>query len=251
MNPKSLAAAALLTLGALTLTACQSGTAATGGAAATAAAAPSSASVQPTSSAQTLSSVSSTSRGGAPGGGTSGATSGSTSTGSTQAAGTQSGSGSDAYAYKHPCSAQQLSVQASRRSGSSSQWVITVRNTRTTSCGLSYYPLVSLDNSKAADGSQAVTPLVPSGLGGPPAYVLDAGSTAYAVIDLDPTGATTGTVAGIDQLNVLPDGDHMPDADTLNFPLGSKASVLKPKLGLYRSNVGDAVSSMEQADTQP
>ena len=250
MNPKSLAAAALFTLGALTLTACQSGTAAAGGAAAAATSAPSSASAQPTSSAQTLSSRSSTSRSSAPDSGTSDGASGSTS-GSSPAAGTPAGSDGDAYAYKHPCSPQQLSVQASRRSGSSSQWVITVRNTHTTSCGLSYYPLVSLDNSKAADGSQAVTPLVPSGLGGPPAYVLDAGSTAYAVIDLDPTGATTGTVAGIDQLNVLPDGDHMPDADTLNFPLGSKASVLKPKLGLYRSNVGDAVSSMEQADTQP
>ena len=250
MNPKSLAAAALFALGAVTLTACQSGTAAAGGTAAAVTAAPSSASAQPTSSAQTLSSRSSASRSSAPDSSASDRTSG-TSAGSTPAGGTSGGNDSDAYAYKHPCSPQQLSVQANRRSDSSSQWVITVRNTQTKSCGLSYYPLVSLDNSKAADGSQAVTPLVPSGLGGPPAYVLDAGSTAYAVIDLDPSGTTTGTVAGIDQLNVLPDGDHMPNADTLNFPLGSGASVLKPKLGLYRSNVGDAVSSMEQADTQP
>jgi hypothetical protein len=130
------------------------------------------------------------------------------------------------------------------------QRVIGVRNAGSNACGLSYYPLVSLGNSQSADHSHDVRPLIPSGLGAAPAYPVRAGHTAYAVIDLNPSGATTGTVAKIDEMNVLADGDHMPNADTLNFPLGSGAKVLKPKLGLYRSTIADAVSSMTQADTQ-
>ncbi|MFJ2133626.1 DUF4232 domain-containing protein [Streptomyces sp. NPDC087845] len=156
----------------------------------------------------------------------------------------------DSYAYKHPCAIEKLSVHVTGRPGAPTQRVIKVRNTGASACRLSYYPRVSLGNSHAPDHSHDVLPLVPGGLGGAPAYPVHAGHTAYAVIDLDPSGATTGTVPGIDEMNVLADGDHMPNAATLNFPLGSGAKVLKPKLGLYRSTIADAVRSMTQADTQ-
>jgi hypothetical protein len=157
----------------------------------------------------------------------------------------------DEYAFTHPCSIGHLSVQVTRRAGAPTQRVIAVRNTGAHVCGLTYYPLVTLDSSKAQDGTAAVTPLVPGGLGGPPAYPVRPGRTAYAEVDLDPSGATTGTAAGVDELNVLPDGDHMPAAQTLNFPLAKGTSVLKPKLGLYRDTVSDAAASMKTADMQP
>ncbi|WP_042388896.1 DUF4232 domain-containing protein [Streptacidiphilus melanogenes] len=251
MSMKSaLTSAAVLTLGALALTACQPGTAGTAGGSSPSAVASSSgagtAGASGTSSSTSglpVSAPSASSHGGGTGGsGGPGGTGGSGSSGGDAT--------SDSYAYKHPCAPQQLSVHVVRRSGAPSQRVIEVRNNGSRSCGLSYFPLVSLDNAKAADGSQAVRPLIPSGLGGAPAYPVYAGRTAYAVIDLDPSGATTGTVAGVDELNVLADGDHMPNAATLNFPLGDGALVLKPKLGLYRDNIADAVSSMQSADYQ-
>lgn len=156
----------------------------------------------------------------------------------------------DSYAYTHPCKSQKLSVHVTSRAYAATQRVIEVRNLGASACGLSYFPRVSLGNSHSADHSKDVRPLVPSGLGGAPAYPVRAGKTAYAVIDINPRGATTGTVAGIDEMNVLADDAHMPNAETHNFPLGSGAKVLKPKLGLYRSTIADAVSSMTQADTQ-
>ncbi|MFD4759729.1 DUF4232 domain-containing protein [Streptomyces sp. NPDC058439] len=156
----------------------------------------------------------------------------------------------DSYAYTHPCKSQKLSVHVTGRAGAATQRVIEVRNLGASACGLSHFPRVSLGNSHSADHSKDVRPLVPSGLGGAPAYPVRAGKTAYAVIDVNPCGATTGTVAGIDEMNVLADDAHMPNAETHNFPLGSGAKVLKPKLGLYRSTIADAVSSMTQADTQ-
>ncbi len=168
--------------------------------------------------------------------------------GSKAGSGSAAGGGnatSDGYAYKHPCAAGQLSVGVTTPADASGRRVIAVRNNGANACGLSYYPQVHLDGS----GGRTVKPLIPGGLGGAPAYPVYAGRTAYAVIDLDPSGATSGTVTGIDELNVLADGDHMPDADTRNFPLGSGALVLKPKLGLYRSTVADAVASMKTADT--
>jgi hypothetical protein len=168
--------------------------------------------------------------------------------GSAKAAG--GNANSDSAAYLHPCEMQKLSVHVTRRAGAPTQRVIKVRNVGANTCGLSYYPRVSLGNSKSADRSHDVRPLVPSGLGGAPAYPVRAGRAAYTVIDLNPSGATTGTVPKIDEMNVLADGDHMPNADTLNFPLGSGAKVLKPKLGLYRNTIADAVSSMAQADTR-
>ncbi|MFF2327116.1 MULTISPECIES: DUF4232 domain-containing protein [unclassified Streptomyces] len=157
---------------------------------------------------------------------------------------------SDNYASTHPCQMQKLSLHVTRRAGAPTQRVIEVRNVGAHACGLSHYPRVSLGNSQSADHSHDVRPLVPGRLGGAPAFPVRAGHTAYAVIDLDPSGTTTGTVAGIDEMNVLADGDHMPNADTLNFPLGPSAKVLRPKLGLYRNTVTDAVVSMTGADTQ-
>ncbi|MEV6674363.1 hypothetical protein [Streptomyces sp. NPDC051162] len=153
---------------------------------------------------------------------------------------------SDDYAYGHACSADQLSVRVVPRSEAPSQRVIEVRSLAANSCGLSYYPLVSIGDPNAADHSHDIKPLIPGGLGGPPAYALHAGRTAYAVIDLDPTGKAAPQEA---ELNVLAHSD-MPNADTLNFPLGKDARVLEPKLGLYEDNVADAVRSMTLADTQ-
>jgi hypothetical protein len=244
MSLKSaLTSAAILTLGALALTACQPG--ATGGSAGTS---PSSVASGPASSTGGTSGTS-----GAPVSAPSASASSHGGGSGTGGSGGSAGSGdatSDSYAYQHPCTPQQLSVHVVRRSAAPSQRVIEIHNNGSRSCGLSYFPLVSLDSAKATDGSQAVKPLIPSGLGGAPAYPVYAGRTAYAVVDLDPSGATTGTVAGINELNVLPDGDHMPNAATLNFPLGDGALVLKPKLGLYRDTVAAAVSSMQSADTQ-
>ncbi|WKK26663.1 DUF4232 domain-containing protein [Streptomyces olivoreticuli] len=158
-------------------------------------------------------------------------------------------SDSDSYAYSHACTANQLSVQVIRHSDDSGQRVIEVRNLGGNACGLSYYPLVSIGDPNAADHSHDIKPLVPGGLGGAPAYPLHAGQAAYAVIDLDPTGKAGATVPQGTELNVLAHSD-MPNAETLNFPLGSNARVLNPKLGLYESNINDAISSMEQADVQ-
>ncbi|MGW1075459.1 DUF4232 domain-containing protein [Streptomyces sp. NPDC002537] len=156
---------------------------------------------------------------------------------------------SDSYAYSHACSKDQLSVQVHRFSEDSSQRLIEVRNLGGNSCGLSYYPLVSIGDPNAADHSNDIKPLIPGGLGGPPAYALHAGQAAYAAIDLDPTGKAGATVPRGAELNVLAHSD-MPDADTLNFPLGSNARVLTPKLGLYEDNLKDAISSMNQATVQ-
>jgi len=125
--------------------------------------------------------------------------------------------------------------------------LITVRNNGATSCGLSYFPLVSLGNAQSADHSKDLKPLIPGGLGGPPAYVLYAGKTAYAVLDLNPGGSGTGTATTLDEINVLP-ADTMPNAATKNFPLGG-GSVATPKLGLYEAGVADAVASMQGANT--
>ncbi|MFJ9691591.1 DUF4232 domain-containing protein [Kitasatospora sp. NPDC101183] len=166
--------------------------------------------------------------------------------------GTAGGGGSDggeAWAYGHPCESGKVTVKVVARPGSASQRVIEVHNQGPKSCGLSYYPTVDLGASNAADRSKNLRPMVPSGLGGPPAYALGAGQVAYAVIDLNPGGAGTGA-GGIDEINVLADGDHMPNADTVNTPLAPGTKVFKPKLGLYRSTVADAAASAAQADHQ-
>ncbi|MCX4730631.1 DUF4232 domain-containing protein [Streptomyces sp. NBC_01363] len=156
-----------------------------------------------------------------------------------------SGNTSDSYAYKHPCKAGDLSVRVYPREGSATQHVIEINNTGANSCGLSYFPRVSLGAAKASDHSKDIIPAVPGGLGGAPAYPVKPKTAAIAVIDLNPSGANG--VTWIDEMNVLADGDHMPNADTQNFPLGPDVKVLDPKLGLYRSTVADAVRSMQSA----
>ncbi|GHF35900.1 hypothetical protein GCM10018790_12350 [Kitasatospora xanthocidica] len=158
--------------------------------------------------------------------------------------------GGEAYAYSHPCEAKKLSVRVTTRAEAPGQRVIEVRNQGTTACGLSYYPLLSLGDSHAADRGKDVRPLVPGGLGGAPAYPVAAGQPAYAVLDLNPGGTAGGAAAGVDELNVLADGDHMAAADARSFPLGSGAKVGKPRLGLYRSTVADAAASAAGADRQ-
>ncbi|MGW3075346.1 MULTISPECIES: DUF4232 domain-containing protein [unclassified Kitasatospora] len=152
--------------------------------------------------------------------------------------------GDEAYAYTHSCKADKLTVRVTTRTGSPDQRVIEVHNQGGTYCGLSYYPLVNLGSSKAPDHGGDLTPLVPGGLGGPPAHALAPGKSTYAVVDLNPG---SGSVADVDQLNVLAD-DQMPNSDTRTFPLGAGAKVGKqPKVGLYRDNVADAASSTETA----
>ncbi|MEZ0064071.1 hypothetical protein ABIA32_000049 [Streptacidiphilus sp. MAP12-20] len=235
----TLSSAAIL-LGSLALTACQPGstTASAGATPSQSSSVAGTSSTDPASGGAAPVSAPSTGKGSSVGSGTSAGTSGS-----------GGSADSDSYAYTHPCSGRQVSLHVTRRDGAPSQRVIVVRNIGAHACGLSYFPQVYLDNAHAS-GGRIVKPMIPSGLGGAPAYPVHAGQTAYAVIDLDPSGATTGTVSGIDELNVLADGDHMPNAETRNFQLGSGALVLKPKLGLYRSTVADAVTSMTGADTQ-
>ncbi|WP_326659475.1 DUF4232 domain-containing protein [Streptomyces sp. NBC_00385] len=162
---------------------------------------------------------------------------------------TTGGDTSDGYAYKHPCKSEDLSVRVYAREGSATQQVIEVNNTGANACGLSYFPRVSLGSASAQDHSGDVTPLVPGGLGGAPAYPVKPKTAAIAVIDLNPSGADTA-LTWINELNVLADGDHMPNAEQLNFPLGPDVKVLDPKLGLYSGTIADAVSSMKQADSK-
>lgn len=162
---------------------------------------------------------------------------------------TTGGDTSDSYAYKHPCKSEDLSVRVYAREGSATQQVIEVNNTGANACGLSYFPRVSLGSASAQDHSGDVIPLVPGGLGGAPAYPVKPKTAAIAVIDLNPSGAD-GALTWINELNVLADGDHMPNAEQLNFPLGPEVKVLDPKLGLYSGTIADAVSSMKQADSK-
>ncbi|MFE9817799.1 DUF4232 domain-containing protein [Streptomyces sp. NPDC005773] len=162
---------------------------------------------------------------------------------------TTGGDTSDGYAYKHPCKSENLSVRVYAREGSATQQVIEVNNTGANACGLSYFPRVGLGSASAQDHSGDVVPLVPGGLGGAPAYPVKPKTAAIAVIDLNPSGAD-GALTWINELNVLADGDHMPNAEQLNFPLGPDVKVLDPKLGLYSGTIAEAVSSMKQADSK-
>ncbi|MGW5774476.1 DUF4232 domain-containing protein [Streptomyces sp. NPDC003863] len=155
------------------------------------------------------------------------------------------GDTSDSYAYQHPCKSSDLSVRVYPREGSATQQVIEVNNTGANSCGLSYFPRVSLGASNASDHSGDITPAVPGGLGGAPAYPVKPKTAAIAVIDLNPGGGNG--VTWVNEMNVLADGDHMANADTQNFELGPDVKVGDAKLGLYQSTIADAVSSMEQA----
>lgn len=167
--------------------------------------------------------------------------------GSTKTAASSAPHDDDSYAFAHPCDPSRITLQLSRMTDVPTRRLITVRNNAATSCGLSYYPLVSLGDANSADHSKDLKPLIPGGLGGPPAYVLHAGTTAYAVLDLNPGGSGSGPATTLTEIDVLA-SDGMPNAATQNFPLGG-GSVGRPKLGLYEAGVADAVASMQGANT--
>ncbi|MFE2725982.1 DUF4232 domain-containing protein [Kitasatospora sp. NPDC059327] len=160
--------------------------------------------------------------------------------------GTRSDGGGAGTAAAHPCDITNLSIHVTARSGAPHQWVIEVRNTGADACSLSSSPGVDLGNATSRDRSRNIKPVLASGTA---RFPVSAGRSAYAVIDLDPSGATTGTAPGIDELNVLADqdGTDMPLANTQNFPLTSGVHVLNPRLGLYRAGLAEAVTSMTTA----
>ncbi|MFK0197778.1 DUF4232 domain-containing protein [Streptomyces lavendulae] len=144
----------------------------------------------------------------------------------------------DSYAYTHPCSARNLTVKVTSPTGApATVRVITVTNNGSTSCGLDYFPTVGFSAKGGALGLQATAP---GGLGGAPAYPVRPGATAYAAVDLNPSGGN-GPVA--DEVNVLADKEHMPNADGVSLKLAKPGSVADPKVGLYRSNTRDALSA--------
>lgn len=144
----------------------------------------------------------------------------------------------EAYAYTHPCSARDLTVKVTSPTGTpATVRVITVTNNGSTSCGLDYFPTVGFSAKGGALGLQATAP---GGLGGAPAYPVHPGATAYAAVDLNPSGGN-GPVA--DEVNVLADKEHMPNADGASLQLAKPGSVANPKVGLYRTNTRDALSA--------
>ncbi len=165
---------------------------------------------------------------------------------------------SDSYAYKHPCTGGQLTVKASYDSALGvTKRLIEVTNTGSASCGLTYYPTVAIDNSATINTTsgtpETVQPAVPGGLGGPPYFPIYAGAHAYAVVDLDPSHATSGASKQYNTLSVIATTE-LPDADTVNTTITEEGSgggnpyVKSPFLGLYRSTVADAVSSANPAN---
>lgn len=169
-----------------------------------------------------------------------------TGTGTTTATPVKAGSGGkgtgdttgDSYAYGHPCSARNLTVKVTSPKGApATVRVITVTNNGSTSCGLDYFPTVGFSAKGGALGLQATAP---GGLGGAPAYPVHPGATAYAAVDLNPSGGD-GPVA--DEVNVLADKEHMPNADGVSLRLAKPGSVANPKVGLYRTNTSDALSA--------
>ncbi|WP_330300460.1 DUF4232 domain-containing protein [Streptomyces sp. NBC_00503] len=144
----------------------------------------------------------------------------------------------DSYAYTHPCSARNLTVKVTFPTGTpATVRVITVTNNGSTSCGLDYFPTVGFSAKGSALGLQATAP---GGLGGAPAYPVHPGATAYAAVDLNPSGGN-GPVA--DEVNVLADKEHMPNADGASLQLAKPGSVAHPKVGLYRTNTRDALTA--------
>ena len=179
---------------------------------------------------------------------TTGGTGGTGGTGSTG-----SGNGnSDSYAFKHPCDPGQVSVDVQyQHSVGDTRRIIVVTNHGSTACGLSYFPTVSIADSRSvgpnSHPTSFTTPKVPGGLGGAPYTALHAGRSAYAVLDLDPSHSTAGAVQKYDELDVKA-SDFMPDAATTNHAVRAQPAdsgnpyVKAPVLSLYYATVADAVA---------
>ncbi|MFD5467242.1 DUF4232 domain-containing protein [Kitasatospora sp. NPDC127059] len=140
-----------------------------------------------------------------------------------------------------PCDIQNLTIHVTARSGSANQYVIDVHNTGASACSLDAVPTVDLGDSAARDQSKNIKPALANGT---LRYSVPAGKSAYAVIDLDPSGATTGTLPGINELNVLADQENMPLASTQNFPLKSGVRVLDPRMSVYKGSEAEALASL-------
>ncbi|GGS40038.1 hypothetical protein Snoj_27710 [Streptomyces nojiriensis] len=145
----------------------------------------------------------------------------------------------DAYAYTHPCSASNLTVKVTSPQGfPATVRVVTVTNNGSTTCGLDFHPAVGFSAKGSALGIQA-TP--PEGLGGAPAHPVRPGATTYAAVDLNPSGGG-GPVA--DEINILADPSHMPNADGVSLPLATTGTVAKPRVGLYHFTARDSFDTL-------
>ncbi|MFC1429990.1 DUF4232 domain-containing protein [Streptacidiphilus sp. N1-3] len=162
--------------------------------------------------------------------------------------------GSDSYAWKHPCDPGQVSIQVEYQHGiGDTRRIIVATNHGSAACGLSYYPAVAIADSgsigSTSHPARFATPKVPGGLGGAPYTPIHAGSSLYAVLDLDPGHTTSGAVRGYDELDVKA-ADFMPDAATTNHPVKAQPGnsgnpyVKAPVLSLYRSSIADAVAQV-------
>ncbi|EFL19262.1 conserved hypothetical protein [Streptomyces sp. C] len=164
-------------------------------------------------------------------------------TSATQAGPDAKGSGGpgtdDSYAYTHPCSARDLTVKLTSPAGfPATVRVITVTNNGSTTCGLAFHPAVGFSAKGEALGIQA-TP--PDGLGGAPAHPVRPGATTYAAVDLNPSGGG-GPVA--DEIVILADPDHMPNAVSVRLPLAAPGTVARPKVGLYHFTDRDSFKTL-------
>ncbi|GAA0317939.1 hypothetical protein GCM10010302_66250 [Streptomyces polychromogenes] len=145
----------------------------------------------------------------------------------------------DSYAYTHPCSARNITVKVTAPQGfPATVRVVTVTNNGAATCGLDLHPAVGFSAKGAALGVQA-TP--PDGLGGAPAHPVRPGATAYAAVDLNPSGGA-GPVA--DEINILADPAHMPNADATSLPLATPAAVSRPRVGVYHFSARDSFNSL-------
>ncbi|MFF4371574.1 DUF4232 domain-containing protein [Streptomyces sp. NPDC001594] len=145
----------------------------------------------------------------------------------------------DSYAYTHPCSARDITVRVTAPQGfPATVRVVTVTNNGPATCGLDLHPAVGFSAKGSALGIQA-TP--PDGLGGAPAHPVRPGATAYAAVNLDPSGGT-GPVA--DEINILADPAHMPNADATSLPLAAPAAVARPRVGVYHFSARDSFNSL-------
>ncbi|MFB6820644.1 DUF4232 domain-containing protein [Streptomyces virginiae] len=145
----------------------------------------------------------------------------------------------DAYAYTHPCSARNLTVKVTSPQGfPATVRVVTVTNNGSTTCGLDFHPAIGFSAKGSALGIQA-TP--PEGLGGAPAHPVRPGATTYAAVDLNPSGGA-GPVA--DEINILADPSHMPNADGVSLPLAATGTVAKPRVGLYHFTARESFDTL-------